>query len=203
MNNFAIVVIGASVGGVTAMRKLVAKLDAQAPIAYFVVLHIGPRENRLASILSAAGPLPAEPARHGGAIVPGCIFIAPPDHHLLLDRAAMRLSHGPRENWSRPAIDPLFRSAARAFGSRVIGVVLTGMLNDGTAGLYEIRQHGGTTMVQDPGEAESPDMPASALRQVEIDYWLPLEAIPGVLSDLAHEIAAKHDVKPYRAGAIQ
>ena len=85
----------------------------------------------------------------------------------------------------------------------MIGVVLTGMLNDGTAGLYEIRQHGGTTMVQDPGEAESPDMPASALRQVEIDYWLPLEAIPGVLSDLAHEIAAKHDVKPYRAGAIQ
>jgi two-component system chemotaxis response regulator CheB len=202
LTNFAIVVIGASVGGVEAMRKLVARLDPEAPAAYFVALHVGPNESMLPSILNTAGLLPAQAARHGGAITPGRIFVAPADHHLLLEPAGMRLSRGPRENWSRPAIDPLFRTAAWAFGSRVIGVILTGMLNDGTAGLYEIRQRGGTTIVQDPGEAEFPDMPASALRHVEVDYWLSLASIPRVLSDVAREIAAKHHVEPLRAGVI-
>src|SRR5262245_51490901 len=104
LTNFAIVVIGASVGGVDAMRQLVARLDPEAPAAYFVPLHVGPNESILPSILNAAGPLPAEPAPHGGAIRPGRIFVAPPDYHLLLERTGMRLSRGPRENWSRPAI---------------------------------------------------------------------------------------------------
>jgi len=202
LTNFAIVVIGASSGGVAAMRQLVAKLDPKSPAAYFVVMHIGALHSRLASILSAAGPLPAAPAKRAGAIVPGRIFIAPPDYHLLINREGMSLSRGPRVNWTRPAIDPLFRSAARAFGPRVIGVILTGRLNDGTAGLYEVHRHGGTTVVQDPGEAECPEMPASALRHVPIDHWRPLESIPALLSDLAREIAARHDEEPARAGVI-
>jgi two-component system chemotaxis response regulator CheB len=202
LTNFAVVVIGASAGGLEAMRKLVAKLDPKWPAAYFLAIHVGPNESRLAAILSTAGSLPVERARHGGAITPGRMFVAPPDRHLLLDRGVMQLSRGPRENWSRPAVDPLFRSAARAYGSRVIGVVLTGRLNDGTAGLYEIRQHGGATMVQDPGEAEYPDMPASALRHVEVDYWLSLASMPRVISDVAREIAARPHVESLRAGAI-
>jgi two-component system chemotaxis response regulator CheB len=202
LTNFAIVVIGASAGGLEAMRKLVTKLDPKSPAAYFLAMHVGPNESMLASILNTGASLPVERARDGAAIASGRMFVAPPDHHLLLDRGVMRLSRGPRENWSRPAIDPLFRSAAQAFGSRVIGVVLTGRLNDGTAGLYEIRQQDGTAIVQDPGEAEYPEMPASALRHVEVDYWLPLEAIPELLSGLAHEIAAKHHVAPPKAGAI-
>src|SRR5262249_56764348 len=113
--NFAIVVIGASVGGVAAMQKLVAGLDPNSPATYFVALHVGAHDGQLVSILSAAGPLPTEHARHGDAIRPGHIYVAPPDHHLLLERGRMLLSRGPRINWARPAIDPLFRSAAQAY----------------------------------------------------------------------------------------
>jgi two-component system, chemotaxis family, protein-glutamate methylesterase/glutaminase len=202
VTNFAIVVIGASAGGVPAMRKVVSRLDPEAPAAYFVAMHIGPSESRLPWILNAAGLLPAEAAQDGAAITPGRIFVAPPDHHLLIEHTCMRLSRGPRENWCRPAVDPLFRTAARAFGSRVIGIILTGALNDGTAGLYEVRKQGGTTIVQDPGEAEYPDMPASALRHVEVDYWLPLASMPQVIFDLSREIAMKKHVGPFEAGAI-
>src|SRR5262249_43568500 len=160
---------------------------------------IGARQSSLASILGAAGPLPAQQARQGDAIIPGRIFIAPPDHHLLITRDHMSLSRGPHVNWTRPAIHPLFPSAARPLRPRVIGVILTGRLNDGTAGLYEVHRHGGTTVVQDPGEAECPDMPASALRHVPVDHWLPLESIPALLSDLARDIATKPEEAPSRA----
>jgi two-component system chemotaxis response regulator CheB len=199
LTNFAIVVIGASVGGVAAMQKLVAGLDPKSPAAYFVVLHIGARESRLASILTAAGPLPAELAQDGGRIGPGRIFIAPPDQHLLLDDSRMTLSRGPRINWTRPAIDPLFCTAARSFGPRVIGVLLTGRLNDGTAGLYDIRRHGGIAVIQDPGEAECPEMPASAFRHVAIDHCLPLDSIPPLVSLLAREVATKRQEAPFGA----
>jgi len=197
--NFAIVVIGASVGGVAAMQKLVAGLDPRSPAAYFVVLHIGARESRLASILTAAGPLPAETAQDHQAVSPGRIFIAPSDRHLLLNGNRMVLSRGPRINWTRPAIDPLFCSAARTFGPQVIGVLLTGRMNDGTAGLYDIRRCGGTTIIQDPGEAECPEMPASAFRHVEIDHCLPLESIPPLLSHLTRDVAAKRQEEPFGA----
>jgi len=189
--SFAVVTIGASAGGVAALQKIAAGLDAQAPAAYFVVIHVGRHPSYLPSILNAAGMVPAQFAEHGAVIVPGRIFVAPPDRHLLLSKERMFLSRGPRENRSRPAIDPLFRSAAHRFGGRAIGVVLTGLLDDGTAGLRQIAICRGTTVVQDPGEAECPDMPASAVRHVAVDHWLPLAAIPPLLSTLAREIVKR------------
>jgi two-component system chemotaxis response regulator CheB len=160
---------------------------------YFVVNHIGGNQSRLPEILEAAGPLPAAFATDGETIVPRRICIAPPDYHLLLGRTTMALVRGPRENWSRPAIDPLFRSAARTFGPRVIGVLMTGLLNDGTAGLYEIGRHRGITIVQDPGEAEWPDMPASAFKHVAVDHCVPLDSIAPLLSTLARAIAKREE----------
>jgi two-component system chemotaxis response regulator CheB len=183
-----IVVIGASAGGVQALIQLVRGLPPDFPAAVFVVLHMGPSAtSRLSEILSRSGPLEAINATDGSPIEPGCIVIAPPDFHLVVRPGRVELSRGPRENHTRPAIDPLFRSAARAYGNRVIGVVLSGALYDGTAGLLAIQARGGTTIVQDPQDAAVESMPSTALRLVDADHVLPAAEIGPVLDRLARE----------------
>jgi two-component system chemotaxis response regulator CheB len=183
-----IMVIGASMGGVEALSKLVVQFPPDFPAAIFVVQHIIPTSTgNLARLLERAGPLPATLARDGERFQPGHIYVAPPDHHLLVREESLCLTHGPRENRVRPAIDPLFRSAATTHGARVVGMVLTGLQNDGTAGLLAVKRCGGITMVQDPGEAAYPDMPRSALAQVEVDYCLPISKMGAVLYRLTQE----------------
>ncbi len=183
----AIIVVGASAGGVEAVRFLAAALPADLRAAVFVVLHIGAHKSNLPWLLNQLGPLQAVHARSGDPIRAGHIYVAPPDHHLVVEPGCVRLTKGPRENWARPAIDPLFRSAARAYGAGVIGVILTGGLNDGTAGLYEVKQRGGTAVVQDPADAANPSMPRSALDHVAVDHCLPLPLLPGLLASLVAE----------------
>jgi two-component system, chemotaxis family, protein-glutamate methylesterase/glutaminase len=147
-------------------------------------------------LLSRAGPLSAVHVAERAAIKPGLIYVAPPDHHLLVERGYMRLTRGPRENWARPAIDPLFRSAARAYGPSVIGVILTGMLNDGSAGLRAVRAAGGRAVVQDPADAVAPDMPWNALRHAGADHRVKLVAIPQVLARISEELVAETEMTP-------
>ena len=154
--------------------------DFGAPVC--VVLHTSPQSpGILDSILGRAGKLPSAAAVTGARLRDGSVYVAPPDHHLLIEPGSVRLSKGPRENRFRPAIDPLFRSAAQVYGAGVIGVVLTGNLDDGTAGLWTIKQLGGITIVQDPEEALFPSMPTSALRQVEVDHVVPVQEIAPLL----------------------
>jgi two-component system chemotaxis response regulator CheB len=182
-----IVVIGASQGGVHALRDLAAKLPPAFPAPILIVLHVGGGQSILPSILNDAGPLPAEHVLDKTPLEPGRIYVAPPDRHLLVVDHATVTSRGPRENWARPAIDPLFRSAAEVFGRKVIGVVLTGNLNDGTPGLYEIKRRGGVAVVQDPSDAEAPSMPQSALDHVQVDFRVTLAEMPALLVRLAAE----------------
>jgi len=186
-----VVAIGASQGGVPALAMIARMLPRDFPAAVFVVLHTGPTESILPSILNDAGRLEASHARNGDEILPGHIFVAPPDQHLLLTGNTIELSHGPRENWARPALDPMFRSAAESFGREVAGVVLSGRLNDGTAGLYEIKRRGGVTIVQNPDEAEAPSMPQSAIDNVPVDYCLKVKDIPDLLTRLARAEVAR------------
>jgi two-component system chemotaxis response regulator CheB len=174
-----IIAIGASLGGVEALRRLAGALPAELPAATLVVMHIPPDSpGYLPAILADAGPLPTMAAVDGASIERGHIYVAPPDHHLLIDGSGhLRTTRDPKENKARPAIDPLFRSAGAAYGARVIGVILTGALNDGTAGLYMIKQCGGTAIVQDPSDATEPSMPLSVLRNVQVDHCVSLERI--------------------------
>ncbi len=182
-----IVVIGASAGGVEALRSLVHDLPPKLAAAIFVVVHFPANYSSiLPEILTRSGPLPARHARDGERIEPGRIYVAPPDHHLLLHRGCMRLSHGPHENAHRPAVDPLFRTAARAYGPRVIGVVLTGNLDDGTAGLGDIKERGGAAIVQLPSDAVCASMPQSAIDNVEVDRVVPLKQIAKSIVELTH-----------------
>jgi two-component system, chemotaxis family, protein-glutamate methylesterase/glutaminase len=181
-----IIVIGCSVGGVEALQRLVGRLPRNLPAAVFVVLHLAPQStSMLPTILSRAGELPASHPKDGEPIRMGHIYVAPPDNHLLLENGKMRVMRGPRENRHRPAVDPLFRSAARWYGPRVIGVVLTGALDDGTAGLSSIKKRGGIAIVQDPADAFCGDMPRSAMKNVEVDYVASIDHIPELLQQLA------------------
>ena len=191
-----IVVIGASAGGVQTLTHLVSGLSPQIPAALFVVLHIGVHRSILPAILRDAGPLPAEHAQDGCPIENGHIYVAPPDHHLLLSPGHMHITRGPKENNARPSINTLFRTAASAYGSRVAGVVLTGALNDGTVGLWEIKRHGGVTIVQSPDEAAYPSMPLSALDNVEIDHIVGVSEMSSLLLLLAKgEIIGENGMK--------
>jgi two-component system, chemotaxis family, protein-glutamate methylesterase/glutaminase len=186
-----IIVIGTSAGGVEALSRLVSGLSPNLPASLFVVMHMPAHApSALPQILARAAALPAEHPTDGEDIAPGRIYVAPPGAHLLLEEGHMRLVAGPRENRHRPAIDPLFRSAALAYGPRVVGVVLTGALNDGTAGLLAIKRQGGVAVVQDPAEALAPGMPSSALAHVAIDKCLRLAEIPRYLEQIACESAA-------------
>jgi|SRR5689334_19353356 len=180
-----IIVIGCSVGGVEALQKVVAGLPKKFSAAVFVVLHLSPQSTSvLPQILKRAGNLQAIHPRDNDPILAGQIYIAPPDNHLMIEDGRVRVTHGPKENRHRPAIDPLFRSAARWYGPRVIGVVLTGSLDDGTAGLLTIKKRGGVAIVQDPQDALAPGMPMSALEIVSVDHVAPLEEIPELLEKL-------------------
>lgn len=184
-----VIVIGASSGGVRALRALVAELPADIGAAILIVVHVAPSGlGLLPEILSRASPLPCVHPNTGQAVQSGHIYIAPPDFHMLIDaERRIRLSHGTKENRTRPAIDPLFRSAALAFGSEVIGVVLTGHLDDGTAGLFAIKECGGIAIVQDPTDAEVPSMPATAAQHVPLDFRVALSELPRLLVRLTKE----------------
>lgn len=193
-----LVVIGASAGGVSALCRLASALPAGFPAAVCVVLHVGPNRSSLPELLSAAGPLPASHATSGQLLAPGRIYVAPPDHHLLVQDGWLRLTHGPKEHFTRPAIDPLFRSAALSAGPRVIGVLLTGSMGDGTAGLQAVKECGGITTVQDPADAEEPAMPQAALRAVSVDHCAPLDRIGPLLQRLAGEAVPSAPEPPQR-----
>ena len=180
-----IIVIGASAGGVEAIQTLAAGFPADLPAAVFLTLHIyGGSEGILPVLLNRAGPLPAANAVDGEPIKAGRIYVAPPDHHLVLGAARVHLSHGPKENLQRPCINVMFRSAAAAFCERVAGVLLSGLLDDGAAGLWEIQQHHGATIVQDPEEALFRSMPDSAIRGLNVEYIVRLEEMARLLARL-------------------
>jgi two-component system, chemotaxis family, protein-glutamate methylesterase/glutaminase len=188
MSGRDIIVVGASAGGVEALVKLASHLPADLPAALLVVLHLPSRSTSvLPKILSRVGPLKAIHPQHNDPIQRGYIYIAPPDHHLLIKGEVIHLSRGPRENGHRPAIDPLFRSAARTYGPQVVGVILSGALDDGTAGLQAVKMRNGIAVVQDPTECPFPGMPQSAIEKLDVDYVLLVTEIAVLLDQLAHQ----------------
>jgi two-component system chemotaxis response regulator CheB len=183
-----IVVIGASSGGIEALQTLVSALPADFPAPLCIVQHIAADSpGILDRILTRAGPLKADVPTSGERLQPARIYVAPPDHHLIVEPGRVRLTRGPRENRFRPAIDPLFRSAAQVYGPGAIGVILTGNLDDGTAGLWTVKGLGGIAIVQDPADAQFPSMPANALEYVAVDHRVPLREIPALLVRLTAE----------------
>lgn len=187
-----IIVMGASAGGVQALTKLVTNLPVDLPAAVFIVLHISANvPSLLPGILARESRLRVAHAIDGDSIQRGRVYVAPPDHHLIIERDHVRLVHGPKENLHRPSIDTLFRSAARWAGPRVIGVVLTGARDDGAAGMRAVKQRGGIAIVQDPEEAPFPSMPMSVMQEINVDYSLPLREIPQLLNRLSRETAAE------------
>jgi two-component system, chemotaxis family, protein-glutamate methylesterase/glutaminase len=183
-----LVVVGASAGGIEALRELARSLPADFPAAIFVVVHI-PTDSpsMLPHILTRSGRLPAEHPKDGEPIRPGHIYVAPPNHHLLVKPGAAWVIYGPKENGYRPAIDPLFRTAARSYRNRVIAVVLSGNLNDGSHGLSVVKELGGVTIVQDPDDALYPGMPSAAIEMVDVDHVFPITAIADLLVRLTRE----------------
>jgi two-component system, chemotaxis family, protein-glutamate methylesterase/glutaminase len=183
-----IVVIGGSAGGVEALRRICAGLPADLAATVFVVLHISPASRSvMPELLSRAGPLPARHPRDDEATTRGTIYVAPPDMHMLLRPGHVILRRGPLESSSRPAIDALFRSAAVAYRSRVIGVVLSGLLDDGSAGLMAIGACGGTCVVQEPDDAMWPEMPRNALSHDGVYYRATVAELPALLTRLVSE----------------
>jgi two-component system chemotaxis response regulator CheB len=190
MNTRDIVVIGASAGGLVALQHVLQNLGPDFPGSVFIIMHIGPG-NRLTRVLERATALPLATAQDGEMITAGRILLAPPDHHLLLNGNRILLSRGPKQNGHRPAIDPLFASAARNYGKRVVGVVLSGMRDDGSAGLLKIKQAGGATIVQSPTEALHPEMPQNAILTVEPEHILGSWEIGAKLSEYAKSNGGK------------
>jgi two-component system, chemotaxis family, protein-glutamate methylesterase/glutaminase len=190
-----LIVIGASAGGVEAVSSLLAGLPADLHAAVCVVIHLRPdASSQLAAVLARTTTLPVVAARNGMTLQPGVVYVGVPDLHMLVehgdsDGAMLRLVRGPRENRTRPSVDPLFRSAALVFGPRVIGVVLSGALDDGAGGLWTVKDRGGMAVVQDPDDAAVPSMPSSALAEVEVDYVAPAQELGALLGRLASEAA--------------
>jgi two-component system chemotaxis response regulator CheB len=178
------VVVGGSAGAVEAFIRLSGLLPKNLPASVFVVIHVSSLyRSHLPEILARRGPLPAAHANHGERPEPGHIYVAPPDAHLVLEDGVMRLSHGPRENSVRPAIDPLFRSAAHAFRTRVIGLILSGTLDDGSLGLLDVKAHGGLTLVQDPNDATYAEMPRSAIQTCSPDHVATVPELAALLAE--------------------
>lgn len=189
-----IIVIGASAGGVETLSRLLASLPADLQAALFVVVHTSPTgRGLLPQVLRRDSRLPVEHAEDGERIRLGRVYVARPDHHLVIEHGRTRVTKGPRENYTRPAIDPLFRSAALAYGPRVIGVVLTGMLYDGSSGLHAVHLGGGICIVQDPEDALHADMPRNALRRVNSDHIVSQHDLPALLTRLASEPIMDHE----------
>lgn len=190
VNKRDLIVIGTSAGGVEALQTLVRGLPGDLPAAVLIVMHTSPQgPYLLPQILGHAGALSVASTVDGAGIEPAKVYVAPPDHHLLVKGDRIQLVRGPKENRSRPAVDPLFRTAAAAYGARVIGVILTGMLDDGTAGLSAVKQRGGLAVVQDPADALYSSMPKSALRYVGSDYTVPIVELGPLLARLVNEPA--------------
>ncbi len=186
--NQRIIVMGASTGGLEAFKRIIQELPPDFNIPIFIVWHMSPDvRSVLPHMLSKVNTIPAAYAQDKEEIKPRHIYIAPPDHHLLVEPGKVRVTHGPKENRFRPAIDPLFRSAAYSYGKQVIGVILSGALDDGTIGLWTVRHYGGIAVVQDPRDAEVPSMPENAKREVNIDYCVTVSELPGLLVRLAKE----------------
>lgn len=181
-----IIVIGASTGGVEAFQQLIDRLPDHLDAAIFIVWHMAPTlRGVLPQLLSKFTTIPIAHAYDNEPLQTNRIYVAPPDQHMLVEKGTIRITHGPKENRFRPAIDPLFRSAAYAYGNRVIGVVLSGALDDGSAGLWTIKHHGGLALVQDPQEAHVAAMPQNAIRLVAVDYILPVAELAAKLVQLA------------------
>lgn len=180
-----IIVVGASAGGLQAVTELIAQVNEEMDAAVLVVLHTphSAYSDVVVKRLERTTAFHCKLAEHGEPIQSNYLYLAIPDHHLILKRGKIVLGRGPVEGRWRPAIDVLFRSAAVAYNSRVIGVVLTGLLEDGAAGMEIIKQCGGTCIVQDPKEAEYPDMPQAVLRYVDVDYCTSLERIAIILQE--------------------
>jgi two-component system, chemotaxis family, protein-glutamate methylesterase/glutaminase len=188
MDNRDIIVIGGSSGATAPLKAILGALPRDLPAAVFIVLHIPARSiGLLSTVAGAAGRLPAREARDGMKIEHGNVYIAAPDHHMILTDGVIRLGRGPRENMVRPAIDPLFRSAAMTYGSRVIGVILSGLLNDGASGLDAIKRCGGMALIQDPEDAIADEMPRRALEAVMADLCIPGAKLGDILSDMARQ----------------
>jgi two-component system, chemotaxis family, protein-glutamate methylesterase/glutaminase len=183
-----LVVIGASAGGVEALREVVAGLPEDFPATVVAVLHLASGGTSvLPSILDRAGPLRALPVEDGAELAPGTIFVGVPDCHVRIDDGRLQVAGGPRENGHRPAIDPLFRTAAQSRDGRVVGVILSGALDDGTLGLRTIKAEGGVTIVQDPESALHPGMPQAAIRGVAPDRVLPADEIAAALVEFTRQ----------------
>lgn len=185
-----IIAIGGSAGSGAVLRQLFSQLPGDLPASLFVVTHVpSTSAGYLADSLDGLGPIRVSQAIEGQPVERGCAYVATPGRHLLLVDNVIRLGDGPRENMVRPAIDPLFRSAAYSYGGRAVGVVLSGMLNDGASGLVAIEQCGGTTIVQHPLDAEADQMPRAALEAVEADHVTNSEGLAGLISELARSDA--------------
>src|SRR5215831_12109633 len=188
MSNRDIIVIGGSSGATAPLKDILGRLPKDLPAAVFVVRHIPAQGTGiLSTVMSAFSRLPVVEAENGMVIENGHIYLAAPDHHLLVYESHVMLGRGPRENLVRPAIDPLFRSAALQYGPRVIGVILSGLLSDGAAGLNAIKRCGGTALVQDPSDALANEMPRHALETTTVDLCVPGARMGDVLSDLVRE----------------
>lgn len=180
-----LIVIGASAGGVDALKTLFSALPADLSAAICVVLHLNPLStSMLPEILQRLTPFPVRHPNSGERLQAGVVYVAPPNRHLVVEDGTVQLTTAPRENRHRPAVDPLFRSAALFYGPRTIGVILSGSLDDGTAGLWEIKNRGGIAVVQDPVEALHPGMPRSAVLNVAVDHVVPLSQMGELLASL-------------------
>lgn len=192
-----IIVIGASAGGLEALKQLVAQLPSNFPAALFIVWHVSPKSpSLLPQILDRVCPLSVSHAIDMEEIELGRIYIAPPDYHLLVEPEHVRVTHGPKENRFRPSVDVLFRSAARSYGPRVVGVVLTGSLDDGASGLYAVKERGGKAVVQDPVDALFPSMPIAAMKVVAVDHCVPIIEMGKLLVHLTNETVEVEEVNP-------
>jgi two-component system, chemotaxis family, protein-glutamate methylesterase/glutaminase len=200
MTDRDIVVIAASRGGFQVLRNLVAQLPGDLPAAILVVLHIGRHDSVLPDLLTGWGPLRARYAKHGDTVTQGTILAAPPDRHLTLGQGRAWLNDGAKENFARPAADPLFRSAAVEYGSRVVGVVLSGDLDDGAAGLAAIHAAVGVAIVQDPEDCEAPGMPSAALESTDVDIICKVRELAHCIGSAVRGTSARSAGKP-RQGA--
>ena len=190
MSTHDIIAIGASTGAFETLKQIFADFSADLPAAVFVVMHItSDGRDILADILDAAGPMAVKTAAEGDIIENSQAYVAPAGQHLLVDSGKIWLGQGPRENMVRPAVDPLFRSAALSYGPRVIGVVLSGMLDDGAAGLAAVKRCGGLTVVQDPADAQANEMPLKALDACAVDFRATAGKLAQTLVQLTNEPA--------------
>ncbi|HEX8576298.1 MAG TPA: chemotaxis protein CheB [Flavobacterium sp.] len=199
INPKQVIVIGTSAGGLSALKKLLSQLQDDFPLPVLIVQHISADAigNVMVSALRQSCKLNCLHAKTGDRLLPGHIYIAPSDHHLMIDQQLkLMVTKGAHENRSRPAINPLFRSAAVAFGNGVIGILLTGYLDDGTAGLKVIERCGGICIVQDPEDAEYPDMPNNAINEVQVDYIVPISEMGGLIYQLIYRKISKSPLIP-------